>query len=36
MRDWILLLAPVVLVIYCLANPEQFSAFIAWASRRIG
>ena len=36
MRDWLLLLAPVVLVIYFLAYPDQFSAFMSWASHRIG
>ena len=36
MRDWLLLLAPVVLVIYFLAYPDQFSAFMSWASRLVG
>ena len=36
MRDWLLLLTPLVLVIYFLANPDQFNAFISWASHRIG
>ena len=36
MRDWLLLLAPIVLVIYFLANPGQFSAFMSWASRLVG
>jgi hypothetical protein len=36
MRDWLLLLAPVVLVLYFLVYPDQFSAFMSWASHRIG
>jgi hypothetical protein len=36
MRDWLLLLAPIALVIYFLAYPDQFSAFMAWAAQRIG
>jgi hypothetical protein len=35
MRDWLLLLAPIVLVIYFLAYPDQFSAFVYWASHRL-
>ena len=31
MRDWLLLLTPIALVIYFLAYPDQFSAFMAWA-----
>ena len=36
MRDWILLLAPVALIVYFLAYPDQFSVFMSWASRYIG
>ena len=36
MRDWLLLLAPIALVIYFLAYPDQLSAFVSWASHRIG
>ena len=36
MRDWLPLLASIVLVIYFLAYPDQFSAFMAWASHLIG
>ena len=36
MRDWLLLLAPIVLVIYFLTYPDQFSAFMNWASRLVG
>ncbi len=36
MRDWLLLLAPIVLVIYFLAYPDQFSALMSWASHLVG
>jgi hypothetical protein len=32
MRDFILLLAPVAVVIYFLIYPSQFAAFLAWMS----
>ena len=32
MRDFILLLAPVALVIYFVIYPHQFAAFLAWIS----
>jgi hypothetical protein len=36
MRDWLLLLAPIALIVYFLAYPDQFSAFVSWASHLIG
>jgi hypothetical protein len=36
MRDWLLLLAPIALVLYFLVNPDQFGAFMDWAARLIG
>ncbi len=36
MRDWLLLLAPIALVIYFLVYPDRFSAFMAWASHLVG
>jgi len=36
MRDWILLLAPIVLIVYFLAYPSQFGTFVSWASQFIG
>ena len=31
MRDFMFMLAPVVLVIYFLLYPDQFNAFLTWA-----
>ncbi len=36
MRDWLLLLAPIVVIVYFLVYPDQFSAFMAWGSQSIG
>ncbi len=36
MRDWLLLLAPLALVLYFLVNPDQLGAFMAWAARLLG
>jgi hypothetical protein len=36
MRDWLLLLAPIALVAFFMLNPDQFTAFMAWASRLVG
>jgi hypothetical protein len=36
MRDWLLLLAPILVVAYCLVFPDQFDTFMAWAQRLIG
>jgi hypothetical protein len=36
MRDWLLLLAPIALVAYFMVYPDQFSAFLAWASHIVG
>ena len=36
MRDWLLLLGPIALIVYFLAYPDQFSAFVSWASRLVG
>jgi len=36
MRDWLLLLGPVALIVYFLVFPDQFSAFVYWASHLIG
>jgi hypothetical protein len=36
MRDFLLLLAPIFLIVYFLAYPDQFTAFITWAQRMIG
>jgi hypothetical protein len=33
MRDLIYMLAPVALLIYFLVYPDQFNAFLAWASQ---
>ena len=33
MRDWLLLFAPLGLVLYFVLYPDQFSAFMAWASQ---
>ena len=33
MRDWLLVLIPVGVVIYFLAYPSAFRAFIDWVSR---
>jgi len=33
MRDTIFMLAPVALVIYFVAYPDQFSAFLNWAGQ---
>lgn len=35
MRDWLLLLAPIALILYFLVYPDQFSAFMAWAQSLI-
>jgi len=32
MRDFILLLAPLAIVIYFVVYPSQFTAFLAWVS----
>ena len=31
MRDWVLIVTPVVIVAYFLVYPDQFNAFVAWA-----
>jgi hypothetical protein len=36
MRDWLLLLAPVIVVVYFLVFPGQFDAFMSWAQHLIG
>lgn len=36
MRDWLLLLTPIALIIYFLAYPDQFVAFIGWAKQLFG
>ena len=36
MRDWLLLLAPIALIVYFLAYPDQFSAFMTWAAHLVG
>ena len=36
MRDLMLLLAPIALVAYFMVYPDQFSAFVYWASHFIG
>jgi hypothetical protein len=35
MRDAIFMLAPVALVVYFVAYPDQFSAFLSWAGQFI-
>jgi hypothetical protein len=35
MRDFILLVAPVAVIIYFVIYPAQFAAFLAWLSRLI-
>jgi hypothetical protein len=36
MRDWALLLAPLSVVLYFLLFPDQFGAFMAWATQMFG
>jgi hypothetical protein len=36
MRDWLLLLAPLALVLYFAIYPDQFSAFMSWAAQLFG
>jgi len=36
MRDWLLVLGPVILIAYFLVFPDQFSAFVHWASHLAG
>ena len=36
MRDFVLLLAPILLIVYFLVYPDQFTAFITWAQRLVG
>ncbi len=35
MRDWLLPLAPVAVIIYCVAYPSQFDAFVLWAEQLV-
>jgi hypothetical protein len=35
MREWFWPVAPVAAIGYCLAYPDQFTAFIVWAERFI-
>ena len=35
MRDWLLLFAPLGLVMYFLMYPDQFHVFMAWAQHLI-
>ena len=36
MRDWLLMLAPLALVLYFVIYPDQFSAFMSWAAQLFG
>ena len=36
MRDWLLMLAPVGLVLYFVLFPNQFGAFMGWATHLLG
>ena len=36
MRDWLLMFAPIGLVLYFVLFPDQFSAFMGWAARLFG
>ncbi len=33
MREWIWPVAPIVAIMYCIAYPDQFTAFVVWAER---
>jgi hypothetical protein len=35
MRDWLLMLAPIGLIVYFLMYPDQFSALVDWAEQFI-
>jgi hypothetical protein len=35
MRDWLLIAAPIAVVVYFMAYPRQFTAFTAWLARFI-
>jgi hypothetical protein len=35
MQDWLLVVAPIVLVAYWVTNPNQFTAFLDWLARLI-
>jgi len=36
MRDFLLLFAPIFLIVYFLVYPDQFVAFLMWAQRLVG
>jgi hypothetical protein len=33
MRDWMFMLAPVVLIMYFVVYPDQFYSFVGWAGQ---
>jgi hypothetical protein len=33
MRDWLLILAPIAAIVYFVAHPEEFTAFMNWFAR---
>ena len=36
MRDWLMMFAPIGLVLYFVLFPDQFSAFMGWAAQMFG
>jgi hypothetical protein len=36
MRDWLLVLAPIGLIVYFLVYPERFSTLVGWAEQFVG
>jgi hypothetical protein len=35
MREWFWPVAPVAAILYCIAYPDKFTAFVVWAERFI-
>ncbi len=33
MRDWLLVLAPIAAIVYFVAHPSEFTAFMNWFAR---